>query len=1014
MKGIIIIVVSLIALTLILYAHLSSAQNPCSPSGGWVPTGAFECDSVTISVNSLTVNNGVTLTLRNVQMTVAGQTTVNSGGVLNILDSQGGVIQQGNLSVSGNFTLNNSLLRMDGLKDRSLRIDVNGGGSASIDRSNITNGPANGSANFLFETNADSLFSMANSYLDAITSGSPAAAIAGLHIRNTGALLENNTIKSPDSDAIVISAQDAIARNNAVISGTSGVRIDSTIPGVSIRNVIIAGNAIDSGKKNSGAGIVAIDADNVTIENNSIITRIGHGIFITATVPRQLQYSVTGNRITVNPGIVSGPAGLRIQGQTNLVNILFANSAFRNNTITVLEPFIEGLKTANTDGLEIQDMSITAPSSIDVSISGGSINLTNSTFDESDVSVTGGGSLTVKRYADIYVKGQSNTPVQGAAISIYNSTGSLVSSAVTDASGATRHALAEYTQSPAGKVLAGKYTVETIYPSGETVAIKFAVSGYARLEIVPKGADWAPSGRVIMGDANLKLNSLTINSGANLTLRNTTLEAGTTSIKPGGSLNIYDSKNTIIQSGHLFINGTYNMINATLHVNGTSNGVLSINVESAGSMYINDSIIKAGPFNGSANFFFRVQKGSAFLLENSYLEDFGGIGGGLSVEASNATIRNSTLNLSASMFQIPDTNAMNVGGPGAGGLAVNNTIQQNAIIGPACSGSCTLAGAVKIDNSSFNRIESNRITSPTNGIILVNKWEGNLIASNAVNASGSGIQITGPAPSFDLAIINNTIQSGSAGIEKSFVNGSAIINNTVHANNMGIYSQNGIDNDLIEGNSINSVFTGVSIASLGKATIAHNSINVSGFGIAGQGGIEVLTAGTANLSFNTIRVSSPISNPNSFGIDIFTASTFVSDSVVDAPDVTDIGIDVDVEATVLLTNITFNQSDIFFQPGDAAVAVRNYLDVLAQSSTGSPIPGATVTVANVSGQILSLSADSAGRIPKQTLTLFIQNRTDRIFSAPYTVSASASGFSPASTQVSLLANEFVTFTLSPV
>jgi len=137
------------------------------------------------------------------------------------------------------------------------------------------------------------------------------------------------------------------------------------------------------------------------------------------------------------------------------------------------------------------------------------------------------------------------------------------------------------------------------------------------------GNDLVINETVSCNNTVININDLNVTSTGWFNLSNVTMYVSDTNIENGGRFTIRDSHDTIWQNGNLTISGFYNLTNTTLRMNGTGNGTVGINVTSTGWMVINESSNITNCDTALAHYFFVVQSGSNFSMEDSYLSECG-------------------------------------------------------------------------------------------------------------------------------------------------------------------------------------------------------------------------------------------------------------------------------------------------------------------------------------------------------------------------------------------------------
>jgi len=202
---------------------------------------------------------------------------------------------------------------------------------------------------------------------------------------------------------------------------------------------------------------------------------------------------------------------------------------------------------------------------------------------------------------------------------------------------------------------AGSYTVvanttyqSTVYTDQELLTV--AESAIADCTGTDPMADsnWVISDTTICSGVDINLTAgynLTVNG--NLTINGGVLVVNNMVVASGSRFNIVDSKNTVWQNGNWTISGFVNITNSTIRMNGTADGFVGINVTPSGWLIINESSNITNGDTASAEFYFVVQAGSNFSMEDSYLSEAGWANSvnqrGLEISTTVDVFRNNTL-----------------------------------------------------------------------------------------------------------------------------------------------------------------------------------------------------------------------------------------------------------------------------------------------------------------------------------------------------------------------------------
>ncbi|MFH1585844.1 MAG: NosD domain-containing protein [archaeon] len=251
------------------------------------------------------------------------------------------------------------------------------------------------------------------------------------------------------------------------------------------------------------------------------------------------------------------------------------------------------------------------------------------------------------------------------------------------------------------------------------------------------------NGLVSCSDQTITCRGLRINPESWFNLTNVNLIVGKTIVGQSGSLTIHDSKNSIWQNGNLTIDGTYELVNSTLHMNGTFDGEFGINVSSTGTMIINESSNITNGDDINDNYFFWVEAGSNFSMEDSFLSECGWAGTqgqrGLEIYTTVDLFRNNTFerNYNGVVFYSDNNNLDN--------LNIYNSTDDGIIFVSSDNNNLTNFilydndNGIQLSSSNNNRIENISLINSTNGIYLSDANNNSFYRLNSINNSNYGI-----------------------------------------------------------------------------------------------------------------------------------------------------------------------------------------------------------------------------------------------------------------------------------
>ena len=267
-------------------------------------------------------------------------------------------------------------------------------------------------------------------------------------INNTN--VTNNTIKttgdfvgtSDGAVGIVVSGSysrfDNVSNNTITTSGQNGIGIDLAVA----LNTEISNNIISTAGYRGYGIFLNSGTNNSNIYGNTIITSgdWGNGYRLSAS---------NSNSISNGSVITSGSIGLGIYFQVSSNNNLIRNMSVKTTSLNSSSN-LAAWDLENSDNNHAQDsIFIGYPDNGDIySYGTGDNYLLNCSFNESDTKFSGGstGSINVSWYLSVYVNDTSGAPVSNAAISVKNSSGAIVNSGLTNATGWASLNITEYTQ----------------------------------------------------------------------------------------------------------------------------------------------------------------------------------------------------------------------------------------------------------------------------------------------------------------------------------------------------------------------------------------------------------------------------------------------------------------------------------------------------------------------------------------------------------------------------------------
>ncbi len=320
--------------------------------------------------------------------------------------------------------------------------------------------------------------------------------------------------------------------------------------------------------------------------------------------------------------------------------------------------------------------------------------------------------------------------------------------------------------------------------------------------------DWIVSSKVEISEKRIIVKGDTIvTSTGNLILKDVELICSDVNIAAGGKFIIDPSE--IIQSGNLYISGSYTLDATTLKMNCTSDGQYIIQVNSSGTMkIINGSVVTA--VNPNYEYKFVVKTSANFLMQDSELHECGyqWPWGGLEIWTNNVKIENNLISYNYyGLFLRGDKHYI-----------AHNTFKDNY------RGIYVYLGA---DNNTI--LNNYWLNNTESGIVLGYQCNDNLIDNNICEDNhDDGIHLYSDCN--NNIIVNNTLlNNDNNGIYLYNSKGNIIYHNNILNNVNQVYDNSPAKNNwhhtsLLEGNYW-SDYTGVDDGSgSGKHSIAGDFI----------------------------------------------------------------------------------------------------------------------------------------------------------------------------------------------
>ncbi len=294
---------------------------------------------------------------------------------------------------------------------------------------------------------------------------------------------------------------------------------------------------------------------------------------------------------------------------------------------------------------------------------------------------------------------------------------------------------------------------------------------------------------------------------------------------------------------------------------------------------------------------------------------------------------------------------------------------------------------VRISSCNHCQITGNDISGldiTAYGIGLFSGQE-NLIEENNISGSYRGLKIGDNSRS--NSIKNNTIISLNESILiDTSAHGNLIYNNNISGySNLGIYIKESMNN-LIENNWISGGIEGVRILDHSSALLLNNIISDNDIAV------KVLDYSSATI------VNCTLQNSESYDIKLGEGALGYAD--------------------VTLINTSFDDDKIFFEDdgSTSSLTVQWYLQVEVVDESGAPVPNIIVQVRDKTNESFDerYVTNSNGYAKWIALTHYQQNRTVRIYHAPYNITAfNSTSFGYAAPEVTMNMNREITVIVHP-
>ena len=307
----------------------------------------------------------------------------------------------------------------------------------------------------------------------------------GSNSRNNN--IHDNTLIGSRENQIYLSGS-----NNNSIENNSGIGISgSGLYLYSSSNNRITSNFFTS---NSSIGIqISISSNNNTIINNTGISNFSNGIYVSSSTNNTLvnntgiarnsstglsMYTSSNNRLNNNIFMSNFSWGMLVANSYNntfMNNIGISNTSYgvyvyysaggnvlQGQTAIGYSTGSRGIYISYSNGTLFTDCVNISGISYDVQATGTSLNNTflNCSYNTSKESVSGSTDLTRKWYLEANITNSTGNPINGANVTVYNTTGAIVYSALTNSTGnINRTTIIEYVNTGGTRIYQTPHTI---------------------------------------------------------------------------------------------------------------------------------------------------------------------------------------------------------------------------------------------------------------------------------------------------------------------------------------------------------------------------------------------------------------------------------------------------------------------------------------------------------------------------------------------------------------------------
>ncbi|MFH1400449.1 MAG: LamG-like jellyroll fold domain-containing protein [Nanoarchaeota archaeon] len=387
------------------------------------------CSNSTMRPTNLTINSGGTLMLDGVNLTVTGNTTVKSGGVLDVRNSHDSVWYNGPVTVTGLNNYSGVTVHMNGTCDGCVWMNVTG--TIDMTDTTFTNGD-DAASQYLFRAQPGAIVNIRGSLIE--QSGYADTTYGrGPLIQSDYANITNTTFGDNFYGLVLDGAMHAHIHNSSLSAGTGGVSIYlryanwTTINTTDIQTTSMALNCYQSG--------------NVSVMNSTMTATPGTDFLQQVYMNDCDDWNITDTNITMhdNPAVQTDNVYLENSDRSiwSRVNItheitIDASSGIMLQTshdALFLSSYVEGMtwnpiSAVDSEGFTAVDTKIVTGDGGDsaIFVSNSALTFLNVTHSANTVITASGGVIINKHRLRFAVKDDQGDAVDSVSVTLYNKT----------------------------------------------------------------------------------------------------------------------------------------------------------------------------------------------------------------------------------------------------------------------------------------------------------------------------------------------------------------------------------------------------------------------------------------------------------------------------------------------------------------------------------------------------------------------------------------------------------------